>query len=343
MPRKRSDASVLEQRMSEPSFWQDPSKAQETIQQFKALKAVIEPWDKLSREIEDVEALAELAGEENDLAALEEARRELQKVSATLNCLELSALLSGKYDTSGCFLSIHAGAGGTEACDWVAMLLRMYSRWIEEHDYKATLIDSVPGDEAGFRSVTLQVKGPYAYGYLKAEVGVHRLVRISPFDSNARRHTSFAAVDVVPDVDEVDEVEIREEDLRVDFYRSSGAGGQHVNKTDSAVRITHLPTGIVAACQNERSQHANRRTAMKILQAKLLRLKEQEQQKELAKLYGEKGEIAWGNQIRSYVLQPYTMVKDHRTDVQTGNVNAVLDGAIDMFIEAQLRRCVSNH
>jgi len=329
--------------MGAADFWQNQEKAQETIQAFKSLKGVVEPWESLASEVEDTETLFELASEEGDSSTLAEAQRELASASAKFEKLELSALLSGKYDGANCFVGIHAGAGGTESCDWVAMLSRLYIRWMEDHKYESSVIDSVPGDETGYRSITILAKGPLAYGYLKCESGVHRLVRISPFDSSGRRHTSFAAVDVIPEVNEDTEVDIREEDLRVDYFRASGAGGQHVNKTDSAVRITHQPTGIVVSCQNERSQHANRRTAMKMLRARLLRIKEKEQQAELAKLYGDKGEIAWGNQIRSYVLQPYTMVKDHRTEEQTGNVNAVLDGSIDRFIEAYLRHQLSNN
>jgi len=343
LPGKLDQMTQLESRMAAADFWQNQETAQATIQQFKLVKAVVGPWQSLAGEMDDAETLFQLADEEQDEAAQHEAQQALAAVSQKLDKLELDALLSGEHDAGNCFLSVHAGAGGTESCDWVAMLFRMYSRWMEVRGYNCAVVDSLAGDEAGFRSITALVKGPFAYGYLQCEVGVHRLVRISPFDSNARRHTSFAAVDVIPEIDEVEEVDIRDEDLRTDYYRSSGAGGQHVNKTDSAVRITHLPTGIVVACQNERSQHSNRRTAMKMLRARLLRLREKEQRAEIAKLYGDKGEIAWGNQIRSYVLQPYTMVKDHRTDEQTGNVNAVLDGAIDRFIEAALRKRVSHH
>jgi peptide chain release factor 2 len=245
--------------------------------------------------------------------------------------------MSDPHDASGCYLSIHAGAGGTDACDWAAMLLRMYGRWIEAQGFKAEVLDEQPGEEAGLRSVTARVKGEYAYGYLRNEVGVHRLVRHSPFDQAHRRHTAFASVDVAPEV-ETREIEIDEKDLRVDTYRAGGAGGQHVNKTDSAVRITHIPTGIVVQCQNERSQHKNRRMALSLLQARLYREQEKEREAEVARQYGEKGEIAWGNQIRSYVLQPYTMCKDHRTGVETGSVQQVLDGSLDDLIEAEMRR-----
>jgi peptide chain release factor 2 len=251
--------------------------------------------------------------------------------------VELAGLLSRPEDMKNCFFSIHAGAGGTESCDWASMLLRMYTRYFEMNKFKFHELDITPGEEAGIRSITLRVGGPFAFGKLSCETGVHRLVRISPFDANKRRHTSFAAVDCVPEFEDDIDVEIDDDDIRIDFYRASGAGGQHVNKTSSAVRITHEPTGIVVQCQNERSQHKNKAQAMKMLQAKLYMLEQQKRDAEVAKLYGQKGEIAWGNQIRSYVLQPYQMVKDHRTDFQTGNVDAVLDGEIDGFIESYLR------
>ena len=251
--------------------------------------------------------------------------------------MELRATLSGPNDRKSAFLRIHAGAGGTDSCDWAQMLLRMYLRYIERKGLKSEMVDVLPNEEAGIRSVTVRVDGDFAYGSLKSEIGVHRLVRISPFDANKRRHTSFSSVDVIPEAEEI-EVEINDKDLRVDVFRSSAKGGQHVNVTDSAVRITHLPTGVVVSCQNERSQHQNRETAMKVLRARLLRLKELEREREMAKLYGEKGEIAWGNQIRSYTLQPFQLVKDHRTGLETGNVGAVLDGDIDAFVEAYLRR-----
>ncbi len=255
----------------------------------------------------------------------------------------MRALLSGKFDANNAYLSLHAGAGGTESCDWNAMLYRMYCRYCENRGFELSVLDYLAGEEAGIKSVTFLVTGPYAYGYLKAERGVHRLVRISPFDANKRRHTSFASLDVVAEVDDDIEIEIDENDLRVDTYRSSGAGGQHVNKTDSAIRLTHIPTGIVVACQAERSQHSNRNRAMKMLLAKLNELEMDKKRKEMEKFYGEKGEIAWGRQIRSYVLQPYTMVKDHRTEVETGNTQAVLDGEIDLFVEAYLKQNPSPH
>lgn len=324
--------------MEQPDFWQNQDKAQKTIGQMKALKGAIEPFQELGSAIEDEKVMLELAEEEQDEATAAEVEAAVAELSKRVERLQVRTLFSGPHDSKNAYVSIHAGAGGTEACDWVSMLLRMYSRWAEEKKFDVKMVDSVPGDEAGFRSVTLHVVGTSAYGYLRAEMGVHRLVRISPFDSGARRHTSFASVDAVPEYDEDVGLEINEKDLRIDTFRSGGAGGQHVNVTDSAVRITHLPTGVVVSCQNERSQHQNKRTAMKILLAKLIRLREKEREEEMAQLIGEKGEIAWGNQIRSYVLQPYTMVKDHRTGLEVGNVNAVLDGDIDAFIEAYLKK-----
>jgi peptide chain release factor 2 len=281
--------------------------------------------------------LFELAVSESDKEELNQLEEQLEVVVKKCEQVELAGLLSRPEDMKNCFFSIHAGAGGTESCDWASMLLRMYSRYFEEYKFKFQELDITPGEEAGIRSITLRVSGPFAFGKLSCETGVHRLVRISPFDANKRRHTSFAAVDCIPEFDDDIDIEINDDDIRIDFYRASGAGGQHVNKTSSAVRITHEPTGIVVQCQNERSQHKNRAQAMKMLQAKLYMLEQQKRDAEVAKLYGQKGEIAWGNQIRSYVLQPYQMVKDHRTDYQTGNVDAVLDGEIDGFIESYLR------
>jgi len=268
------------------------------------------------------------------LAALEE---DLHTLTRQCDKIELQGLLSGPQDMKNCFLSIHAGAGGTESCDWASMLLRMYTRYFEDNKYRCEELDITPGEEAGIRSITLRVSGPFAFGKLSCEVGVHRLVRISPFDSQNRRHTSFAAIDCIPEFEDDIDIVVDDDDLRIDFYRASGAGGQHVNKTSSAVRITHIPTGIVVQCQNERSQHKNRAQAMKVLKARLFMLEQKKRDAEIAKLYGDKGEIAWGNQIRSYVLQPYQMVKDHRTNHQTGNVQGVLDGDIEPFIESYLR------
>lgn len=324
--------------MAQPGFWDDPAAAQSTVRRLKAVKARLDTFAGLGRRLDDAGALLDLAEEESapDLAA--EARRELQMLREALERLELETLMGGPYDRHAAILALHAGAGGTEAQDWVQMLMRMYTRWAEDHGYEVTVLDTVEGEEAGLKSVTLLVEGEYAYGFLKPERGVHRLVRISPFDASGRRHTSFASVDVVPDLPEDDEIEIDPEELKIDTMRASGAGGQHVNKTSSAVRITHLPTGIVVHCQNERSQHANRDTAMRILKARLAKLREEEREKELAELRGEQREIAWGSQIRSYVLQPYTLAKDHRTGVEVGNVMGVLDGNLDPFIYGVLRK-----
>jgi peptide chain release factor 2 len=324
--------------MAGPGFWNDPEAAQKTVQVLKGLKAVIEPADQIARSLDEARLMADLAAAENDAAALAQLTQDLGLAEKRLDRLQFLALLARPDDPKNCYVSVHAGAGGTESCDWAAMLLRMYTRYIERAGWTAALIDSVEGEEAGYRSVTLRVVGPYAFGYLSAEVGVHRLVRISPFDAAARRHTSFASVDCLPELQDAGDVAVNEEDLRVDFFRAGGAGGQHVNKTSSAVRLTHLPTGIVVQCQNERSQHQNRALAMEMLRARLKRLQEAERDKEIAKLYGQKGEIAWGNQIRSYVLQPYTLCKDHRTGLETGKVQDVLDGDLDAFIEAELHR-----
>jgi peptide chain release factor 2 len=301
------------------------------------LKSVVEPYRNIISRIEDLEVLAELVRESGDEAEQENFQEELRRVVSELDSFEMQTFLSGPHDDANAILEVNAGAGGTESCDWAAMLLRMYTRWAERKGYQVEVLNEVEGEVAGIRNATILVKGPLAYGYLKVERGVHRLVRISPFDANARRHTSFASVDVVPEITEGPEIEINPDDLRIDTYRSSGAGGQHVNKTDSAVRITHIPTGIVVSCQNERSQHQNREVAMRILASKLWELKRQEEEARLAELRGEQRKIEWGNQIRSYVFQPYQMVKDHRTEAETSNVEAVMDGEIDELIEAGLR------
>jgi len=324
--------------MAAPGFWDNQEKAQRTVRDLKGLKEIVAPATAIERALEDVQVLSELAAEEDDPSALEGLAGDLAEAEKRLDRLEFLALLSEPDDPKNCFVAIHAGAGGTESCDWTSMLLRMYTRYAERRGWAMDIVDSVEGEEAGLRSVTARVTGSYAFGYLSAEVGVHRLVRISPFDAASRRHTSFASVDVLPEMEDTGEIEIDEADLRLDFFRAGGAGGQHVNKTSSAIRITHLPTGIVVQCQNERSQHQNRRVAMEILRARLARLQQQERDKEIAKLYGQKGEIAWGNQIRSYVLQPYTMVKDHRTNHETGKVQDVLDGDLETFIETELHR-----
>jgi peptide chain release factor 2 len=326
----------LEKDMSRSGFWDNPDKAQTVVSQLSALKSVVEPVEELQREVKDLIELLELA-EEGDRDELDQLEDDLKQMQKQCDKIESAGLLSGPNDMKSCFFSIHAGAGGTESCDWVSMLLRMYARYFDTNKYRVEELDVVPGEEAGLRSVTLRVSGPFAFGKLSCETGVHRLVRISPFDAARRRHTSFAAVDCVPEFDEDINIEIDEDDLKIDFFRAGGPGGQNVNKVSSAVRITYLPTGIVVQCQNERSQHKNRAQAMKVLKAKLYMLEQQKRDAQLAKQYGEKGEIAWGNQIRSYVLQPYQMVKDHRTDFQTGNVDAVLDGQLEGLIESYLR------
>lgn len=308
------------------------------MRQITELKEQIELYTELYREFEDIYTLWELGMEDSEP---DEHEREVSKgislIRQRVEQVELTLLLGGEYDKGHAIISLHAGAGGTEAQDWVQMLLRMYTRWAEEKGYKVDTIDLLPGDEAGVKSVTLAIEGPYAYGYLKSEKGVHRLVRISPFDSSGRRHTSFASVDVLPEVDDDTDIKIDPAELRIDTFRAGGAGGQHVNKTDSAVRITHVPTGIVVQCQNERSQHSNRLKAMKLLQAKLLDLELKKKEEELSQLRGEQQDIAWGSQIRSYVFHPYSLVKDHRTAVESGNVQGVMDGEIDSFIAAYLK------
>jgi peptide chain release factor 2 len=311
--------------------------AQKTTREISELKRIIKRWQGVHALYEDVVVLVELVdeGEDEDLAGELEAG--LSRLQREVDQLELESLLSGEYDASNAILTIHPGAGGTESQDWAAMLWRMYTRWAEDRGYSVEILDYQAGDEAGIKDVTLLIRGLYAYGYLKSEKGVHRLVRISPFDSSGRRHTSFSSVEVLPEIEDDLTVEINPDDLRIDTYRSSGAGGQHVNKTDSAVRITHLPTGIVVQCQSERSQHANRESAMKILRARLMERQLAEQRAKLESIKGEQQEIAWGSQIRSYVFCPYTMVKDHRTNVEVGNVEAVMDGHLDPFIEAYLK------
>ena len=341
MSSKKAKLSQLEEKMTKPGFWDNSDSAQSVVSQLSALKSIIGPVEELTREVKDLAELFDMAAAESDKEELEQLEDGLAGLVKRCEQIELQGLLCGPDDAKNCFFSIHAGAGGTESCDWVNMLLRMYGRYFEAEKYKAEELDMVPGEEAGIRSVTLKVSGPFAFGKLSCEMGVHRLVRISPFDSNKRRHTSFAAVDVVPESEDVD-IDINEEDLKIDYYRAGGAGGQHVNKVSSAVRMLHIPTGVVVQCQNDRSQHRNKAEAMKMLKSKLYMLEQQKRDAETAKVYGDKGEIAWGNQIRSYVLQPYQMVKDHRTDYQTGNTAAVLDGDIEGFVESYLRYRVKN-
>jgi peptide chain release factor 2 len=323
--------------MNAPDFWDSPDMAQKIVSELSALKTVVNPVVQALTEIGDMRDLFELASEENDEETFLSIEGDIAEMEKACEKIELAGTLGGPNDTNDCFFSLHAGAGGTESCDWASILLRMYLRYFEANGYKYEELDVTNGEEAGIRSITLKVSGPFAFGKLSCESGVHRLVRISPFDSQSRRHTSFTACDVIPDAGDDIDIEIADGDIRIDFYRASGAGGQHVNKTSSAVRITHLATNIVVQCQNDRSQHKNKAEAMKMLKAKLYMLEQQKRDAVIASLYGNKGEIAWGNQIRSYVMQPYQMVKDHRTGYETGNVTAVLDGDIEPFIESYLR------
>jgi len=326
----------LEKESLRDGFWDEPERASGILREKSRLTDAVEKWKQHKNGLEDLRILSEIASEEQDVQTQEEIRSELERLNAAVRVDELKMMLGSEQDPMDAILSIHSGAGGTEAQDWAEMLLRMYLRWAERKGLDATIIDYLPGDEAGIKSVTCTLRGEYAYGYAKAEIGIHRLVRISPFDAGARRHTSFASVFVYPEVDDRIVVEIDEKDLRIDTYRSTGAGGQHVNKTDSAVRLTHLPTGIVVQCQNERSQHKNKAMAMKYLRSRLYEMKLREQNAKLDEINKTKKDISWGSQIRSYVLHPYRMVKDHRTNLETGNVNRVLDGDIDDFIEAYL-------
>lgn len=334
--RKREDIQELEARIAQPGFWDDGDAAQQVLRERTAIEKTVSGWDRLWRQLDDIRILIELGSEAEDEATLAEVRSLNDQVEEGVAKAEFRKMLSGPHDRNSCFFTITAGAGGTEAQDWAEMLQRMYLRYCEKRGWKTEITDSQPGDETGIKGVTFTVDGEYSYGYLKAESGIHRLVRISPFDNNARRHTSFASVFVFPEIDDDIEVRIADSDLRIDTYRSSGAGGQHVNVTDSAVRITHVPTGIVAACQNERSQHMNKATAMRVLRAKLYEKEQEERAAKASELGGEKKDIGWGSQIRSYVLHPYRMVKDLRTGVETGNTDAVLDGELEEFIVAFL-------
>lgn len=339
MPGKKTELKKLEVQTNHPDFWSNPKQAQDTIKKINQLRDEVEPLEALAQKLDELEILIELAGEENDEQLWEEAEATAGEIKEKLKTVEFNLLFREKYDHHSAIIAIHPGAGGTESQDWASMLLRMYTRWAERKNYRVEVLDLLPGDEAGIKSATLLIKGKNAYGFLKAERGVHRLVRISPFDAAGRRHTSFASLDVLPEIEEGDqEIELKPEEIKIDTFRASGAGGQHVNTTDSAVRITHLPTGIVVTCQNERSQHANRERALKILRARLADLYQQQQAAELDSLRGEQKEIAWGSQIRSYIFHPYTLVKDHRTAVEMGNINAVMDGELDELMEAYLRQ-----
>ena len=342
IPAKEEKIAELEYKMSEPSFWDDAAAAQKLNQELAALKGGVDTYRDLKGKYEDAETLYEMGIEENDPSMESDIRAELTLIADGLETLQLEVLLSGDYDANDAILTLHAGAGGTEAQDWTQMLLRMYGRWAERHGFTVETADLQPGDEAGVKSATLFIKGHNAYGFLKSEKGVHRLVRISPFDAQARRHTSFSACDVMPEIDDAVEVPINMDDVRVDYFRASGAGGQHINKTSSAVRMTHEPTGIVVQCQNERSQLQNKEQCLKMLRAKLFELEQEKKEEEIAKLEGVQQKIEWGSQIRSYVFQPYTMVKDVRTNAETGNVQAVMDGELDPFIRAYLN-AKANH
>ncbi|MDD7740905.1 MAG: peptide chain release factor 2 [Fusicatenibacter sp.] len=334
---KEQRIEELERKMEEPDFWDRPEEAQNYMKQLSSMKEDRDTYQKLVSAKEDMETLIEMGYEENDPSVIPEIQEMLDEFKASFDAIRIKTLLSGEFDTNNAIIKLNAGAGGTEACDWCGMLYRMYTRWAERKGFSIEELDFLDGDEAGVKSVTFQVNGENAYGYLKSEKGVHRLVRISPFNAAGKRQTSFVSCDVMPDIDKEIDVEVRDEDIRIDTYRSSGAGGQHINKTSSAIRITHMPTGIVVTCQNERSQFQNKDKAMQMLKAKLYMLKLQEQAEKLSDIRGEVTEIGWGNQIRSYVMQPYTMVKDHRTNAETGNVDAVMDGSIDLFVNAYLK------
>jgi len=324
--------------MSHSGFWDDSEESTKVVKQLKSLKSTIEPWDTAFKKYQELKELTDILKDE-DKELIADLTQNINILFQEVDKLEFKTLLGGEFDKNSAILSINAGAGGTESCDWVEMLLRMYSRYAENHGYNVKTIDMLSGEEAGIKNVTVLIEGEYAYGYLKAERGVHRLVRISPFDANKRRHTSFASVDVIPEIEEDTEVKIEDKDLAIDTFRASGPGGQHMQKTDSAVRITHLPTGIAVQCQNERSQYQNKQTALRILKARLYELEREKKEQELLKQYGaDKKKIEWGSQIRSYVMHPYNMVKDHRTDYETGDVKKVMDGGIDEFIEAFLRK-----
>ncbi|MEO2077621.1 MAG: peptide chain release factor 2 [Bacillus sp. (in: firmicutes)] len=338
---KEARIAELDDEMLQPDFWNDQEKAQTVISEANALKDQVNEFNDLNESYENLEISYELVKEEDDQELRAELEEELQQLSGRLSQFELQLLLSEEYDKNNAILELHPGAGGTESQDWGSMLLRMYTRWAEKKGFKVETLDYLPGDEAGIKSVTLAIKGHNAYGYLKAEKGVHRLVRISPFDASGRRHTSFVSCEVMPEFNEEIQVEVRTEDLKIDTYRATGAGGQHINTTDSAVRITHIPTGVVVTCQSERSQIKNREAAMKMLKAKLYQREIERQEQELLEIRGEQKEIGWGSQIRSYVFHPYSMVKDHRTSTESGNVQAVMDGDLDQFINAYLRSRIS--
>lgn len=334
----KAEVEVLEKESAAPDFWDDMENSQKVMQKIGSLKAKVTGYESLRSDYEDALVMIELADEEGDLSLLDDCTASVKDIETRVEDMTLSTLLSGEFDGKNALLTFHAGAGGTEAQDWAEMLFRMYNRWGERHGYKVSTLDYLDGDVAGIKSATILVEGENAYGYLKGEMGIHRLVRVSPFDSSGRRHTSFASVEVMPGIDDDVNVEIREEDIKMDVYRASGAGGQKVNKTSSAVRLTHIPTGIVVSCQIERSQHQNREVAMRMLKSKLVEIKERENLERIEDIKGDQKEIAWGSQIRSYVFMPYTLAKDHRTGFEMGNITAVMDGDIDGFINAYLKQ-----
>jgi peptide chain release factor 2 len=334
----KAEVEVLEKESAAPDFWDDMENSQKVMQKIGSLKAKVTGYESLRSDYEDALVMIELADEEGDLSLLDDCTASVKDIETRVEDMTLSTLLSGEFDGKNALLTFHAGAGGTEAQDWAEMLFRMYNRWGERHGYKVSTLDYLDGDVAGIKSATILVGGENAYGYLKGEMGIHRLVRVSPFDSSGRRHTSFASVEVMPEIDDDVNVEIREEDIKMDVYRASGAGGQKVNKTSSAVRLTHIPTGIVVSCQIERSQHQNREVAMRMLKSKLVEIKERENLERIEDIKGDQKEIAWGSQIRSYVFMPYTLAKDHRTGFEMGNITAVMDGDIDGFINAYLKQ-----
>lgn len=334
----KAEVEVLEKESAAPDFWDDMENSQKVMQKIGSLKAKVTGYESLKSDYEDALVMIELADEEGDLSLLDDCTASVKDIETRVEDMTLSTLLSGEFDGKNALLTFHAGAGGTEAQDWAKMLFRMYNRWGERHGYKVSTLDYLDGDVAGIKSATILVEGENAYGYLKGEMGIHRLVRVSPFDSSGRRHTSFASVEVMPEIDDDVNVEIREEDIKMDVYRASGAGGQKVNKTSSAVRLTHIPTGIVVSCQIERSQHQNREVAMRMLKSKLVEIKERENLERIEDIKGDQKEIAWGSQIRSYVFMPYTLAKDHRTGFEMGNITAVMDGDIDGFINAYLKQ-----
>ena len=337
LDKKEKIIQELEAEMEAGDFWSDAEKAQEITKRLKGLKDTMASFHELTEAVDDIATMIEMGNEENDASLIPEIKEMLDAFEASFDKMKIQTLFSGEYDSDNAIVTLHAGAGGTESCDWAGMLYRMYTKWAESHGFKTEVLDYLDGDEAGIKSITFEVNGENAFGYLKSEKGVHRLVRISPFNAAGKRQTSFASCDVMPDIEEDLSVEIADEDIRIDTYRSSGAGGQHINKTDSAIRITHIPTGVVVQCQNERSQHKNKDKAMQMLKAKLYLIKEQENKEKLSDIRGEVSDNGWGNQIRSYVMQPYTMVKDHRTNEESGNVDAVMDGNIDPFINAYLK------